>query len=118
MLRLLADENFNSNLVRGLLRRRPEVDIVRAQDVDLARTPDPDVLAWAAREQRIVLTHDVNTMTHYASERLRRDEPMAGVFFVHQWGVTPSAIIDDLVLLDACSETAEWVGRFLYLPLR
>lgn len=118
MLRLLADENFNQNLVRGCLRRRPELDVVRAQDVDLARTPDPDVLAWAAREQRIVLTHDVNTMTRFASDRLRRGEPMAGLFLVHLWGVAPSAIIDDLVLLDACSETAEWVGGFLYLPLR
>jgi predicted nuclease of predicted toxin-antitoxin system len=118
MLRLLADENFNNNLVRGLLRRRPLVDIVRAQDVDLARTPDPEVLAWAAREQRIVLTHDVKTMPHFASERLQRGEPMAGMFLVHQWGNTPSSVLDDLVLLDDCSETAEWAGRFLYLPLR
>ncbi len=118
MIRLLADENFNHNLVRGLLRRRPEVDIVRAQAVDLVQTPDPQVLAWAAKEQRITLTHDVNTMTHYAAERLRRGEPMAGVFFVQQWGAAYSAVIDDLVLLDVCSETAEWDGRFLYIPLR
>lgn len=32
MLRLLADENFNRDLVRGLLRHRPHFDIVRAQD--------------------------------------------------------------------------------------
>lgn len=118
MLRLLADENFNQNLVRGFLRRRPELDVVRAQDVDLARTPDPDVLAWAARQQRIVLTHDVNTMTRFASDRLRRGEPMAGLFLVHQWGSAPSSVIEDLVLLNDCSETAEWAGKFLYLPLR
>jgi hypothetical protein len=49
----------------------------RSNRPDLAQTPDPDVLAWAAREQRITLTHDVNTM-------LRRGEPMTEVFFVHQ----------------------------------
>src|SRR5579871_4268667 len=107
MIRLLADENFNHNLVRGLVRRRPEVDIVRAQAVNLAQAPDPEVLAWAAREQRIILTHDVNTMTHFASERLQRGEPMAGVFFVHQWGSTPAVVIEDLALLDDCSDTAE-----------
>ena len=36
MLRmLLADINFNNNIVRGLLRRKNELDIVRAQDVGL-----------------------------------------------------------------------------------
>jgi hypothetical protein len=33
MLRLLADENFNGSIVRDLLRRQPEIDVVRAQDV-------------------------------------------------------------------------------------
>lgn len=36
MLRLLADENFNNNIVRGLLRRKPDLDIVRVQDVGLS----------------------------------------------------------------------------------
>ncbi|MBW4570714.1 MAG: hypothetical protein KME31_22635 [Tolypothrix carrinoi HA7290-LM1] len=29
MLRFLADENFNNNIVRGLSRRQPELDIIR-----------------------------------------------------------------------------------------
>ena len=33
MLRLVADENFNNNIVRGILRRKADVDIVRAQEV-------------------------------------------------------------------------------------
>jgi len=28
MLRLAADENFNHDILRGLLRRRPDIDIV------------------------------------------------------------------------------------------
>ena len=36
MLRLLADENFNGEVVRGLLLRQPDADIVRVQDVGLA----------------------------------------------------------------------------------
>jgi len=34
MLKLLADENFDNNIVRGLRRRNPNIDIVRVQDVD------------------------------------------------------------------------------------
>ncbi len=118
MLRLLADENFNRDLVRGLLRHRPHFDIVRAQDVDLSQALDPEVLAWAAREVRVTLTHDVTTMTHFAAERLQRGEPMAGLFLVHQRSVAFSVIINDLLLLDDCSETSEWTNQILYLPLR
>ena len=52
MLRLLADENFNGDIVRALLLRQPDLDIVRVQDVDLAGVDDPDILAWAAANER------------------------------------------------------------------
>lgn len=48
MLRLLADENFNHDILRGLLRRLPKLDIVRVQDVRLRQMDDPAVLEWAA----------------------------------------------------------------------
>jgi hypothetical protein len=41
VLRLAADENFNSDIVRGLIRRKPDVDIVRVQDVGLSGAEDP-----------------------------------------------------------------------------
>jgi predicted nuclease of predicted toxin-antitoxin system len=63
MLRFAADENFNNNIIRGLLRRQPELDIVRVQDVGLRGADDPTVLEWAAQEGRILLTHDVATIT-------------------------------------------------------
>ena len=44
MLRLVADENFNQSIVRGLLRVAPELDIVTVQDVGLSGSSDPDVL--------------------------------------------------------------------------
>jgi hypothetical protein len=46
MIRLLADENLDNDIVRGVLRRRAALDIVRAQDVGLSETDDPDVLVW------------------------------------------------------------------------
>ena len=48
MLRLASDENFNNNIVRGLLRRKPDIDIVRIQDVGLTGADDPTVLEWVA----------------------------------------------------------------------
>ena len=71
MLRLLANENLNNDIVRGLLRRRSGLYIVRVQDVGLSGADDSTVLAWAAQEGRILLTHDVSTITRYAYERVR-----------------------------------------------
>ena len=118
MLRLLADENLDHDLVRGTLRCRPQLDLVRVQAVGLSETEDSEILAWAAQERRVVLTHDVNTMTRFAIERIATDQPMAGLFIVHQEGAALSKIIDDILLLDDCSETAEWTNQILYLPLR
>jgi hypothetical protein len=44
MLRLAADENFNNNILRGLLRRHPGLDVFRIQDVGLSGADDPTVL--------------------------------------------------------------------------
>jgi predicted nuclease of predicted toxin-antitoxin system len=118
MIRLLADENFDHDLVRGALRRRAELDLIRVQSVGLSQTDDLEILAWAARERRVVVTHDVNTMPGFAMERMSHGEPMAGLFIVHQEGAALSKIIDDLLLLDDCSETDEWTNQILYLPLR
>ena len=44
MVRFLADENFNNQIVRGVLRQRPDIDIVRVQDVGLSGVDDPSIL--------------------------------------------------------------------------
>lgn len=116
MLRLAADENFNNDIVRGLLRRRPELDIVRVQDVGLSGADDPTVLEWAAQEERVLLTHDVSTITHYAYERVRAGESMPGVFEVSR-GVPIGRAIEDILLLVDYSLDGEWEGQVYYLPL-
>ena len=82
MLKLLADENFDNTIVRGLLRRRASTDIVRVQDVGLSGEDDPTILSWAAEEDRILLTHDVATITRFAYERVAQGLPMPGVIEV------------------------------------
>ncbi len=48
MLRLVSDENFKGEIVRGLRRRLPDLDLVRVQDVGLREADDPPILSWAA----------------------------------------------------------------------
>jgi predicted nuclease of predicted toxin-antitoxin system len=66
MLPLSTDEDFNNRILRGLLRRMPDLDVTRVQDVGLSGSEDPDVLEWAAGEGRVLLTHDASTMSAFA----------------------------------------------------
>jgi hypothetical protein len=116
VLRLLADEDFDNDILWGLLRRRTELDIVRAQDVGLGGAKDPVILEWAAERGRILLTHDVSTMTVHAYARVSNGLPMPGVFVVSQ-SVPIARAIEDLLLLAECGQENEWEGQVRHLPL-
>jgi len=116
MLHLLADENFNGDIVRGVLLSQPDFDLVRVQDVGLSGVGDDDVLAWAAEQNRIVITHDRATMPNYAFERLLAGVSLPGLFVVND-RLLVSEAISELILMADCSEQGEWEGRVIYLPL-
>lgn len=106
MLRLLSDENFNGDIVRGLFLRQPKLDLLRVQDVGLREVDDPAILAWAAQNERILLTHDRATIPDFAYERLVKGEVMAGMFVVNDRMPIRQAIVKLSLLVD-CSEQAE-----------
>lgn len=117
MIRFAADENFNFDIVRGVRRRNPQIDIVRVQDVGLAAADDPTVLAWAAAAGRVLLTNDVATMTRYAYERVTAGLPMPGIFEVST-AVPIAVAIEEILLIAELSFEGEWEGLVRYLPLR
>ena len=81
-MRFLADENFSVSILTGLRRRLPDLDIIHIHELGMDRTPDPDILVWAAAENRVVITHDAKTMPDYAHQRLRVGLPMPGMVVV------------------------------------
>src|SRR5436190_24343346 len=108
MVRALTDMDFNGRIVRGVLRLRPTFDMVRVQDSGLAQdTPDPDILEWAAQNDRIVLTHDRNTMVGFARDRVAAGLPMPGLIVVDNTA-SIGRIITDLLLIDDATGHAEW----------
>jgi len=115
VIRLAADENFNGYIVRGLLRLNPNLDILRVQDTGVSEADDPTVLEWAAREGRILITHDVNTVPRFAYERVLAGKPMPGIFEVSD-SVPIGEAIEALLLLVECSEEGEWEGQVIYIP--
>ncbi len=116
MTRFLADGNFNVNVICGLLRGDPAIDIVRVQDVDLGNTPDPIVLERAAEMGRVLLTHDYGDMPVYANERLRAGLAMPGVVQI-PCTLPLGQAVEDLLLLIGGSLEQEWENLVRYLPL-
>lgn len=117
MLRLAADADFNYRIIRGLLRRNPSLDIIAIRDLGMDRLADPDVLEWAARAGRVVMTHDVATMRMYATERLRDGMVMPGLVIVHQ-RLPVGRVIDDIQTLVQRTAGNEIANPIIFLPLR
>jgi len=115
VMRLLADENFNGDILRGLRRRMPAIDALRIQEVGMRGASDEAVLAWAAAEGRVILTHDVSTLIDFAWQRVRAGQHHAGVAAILQQ-VAIGAVVADLVLFAECSTDGEWADQVIFLP--
>lgn len=115
-MRFLADENFNNQIIRGVLRRIPSAEFIRVQDTDLMGLPDPEVLAYAAEQNLIVLTHDIKTMRCFFYERIANNLPVSTLFLI-QGDKPVGTVIDDLELILVASDPNEWEGQAHYIPL-
>ncbi len=116
MIKFLTDEDYNNIILRGILRRLRGLDVVRVQDVGLMNVHDSLVLAWAAQEKRIVLTHDVTTLLTEAYQRIAEGLPMPGVLASPQtMAVAP--VINDLVFIVENSADDEWDSQVVFLPI-
>ena len=114
--RYLADNDLNDAIVVGTRRREPAAEFARLRDLGLATWSDSEVLDFAAAENWIVVSHDVNTMRDAAYSRLEAGLVMHGLLLASQR--TPvSSIIESLLLIWAASEAEEWTGQVEFLPL-
>jgi len=116
MLALLVDENLNQRILRGLKRAVPQLDHIVAQTAGFGGLEDSPLLARAAAQNRIVITHDLKTMPKYAYERVRSGQPMPGMVAVPD-SLPIGQAIEDLALIIECCQPAEIENLVLYLPL-
>ena len=116
MLRVFVDQDFDHDILRGLRLRLSDLNAVTALQAQLDRKSDPEILAWAAAQNRVVVTHDRNTMPACAYDRVRRGEPVAGVFVVPR-DMPVGKAISELEVLIACSLEGEWSQLVVFLPL-
>ena len=84
MIRFLADASLDHTIVSGCLRREPAIDFLSANAANLEGIPDPEVLALAAEQDRILVTHDFQTMPQHFADFLEAQGSCPGVFLVKQ----------------------------------
>jgi hypothetical protein len=110
-----ADADFNHTIIAAVQRREPAIDFQTADEARLRGRPDPEVLARAAQEGRILVSHDHHTMpVHFAT--FVTTQPSPGVFLLSQ-DVSIRTAVEELVVIWAASEAEEWVNTLQYLPL-
>ncbi len=116
MTRFLTDEDFNNDILRGVLRHLPELDVVRVQDVGLRTVEDSIILAWAAQEGRVILTHDASTMIDAAYQRTREDLPMPGLIAVRRLAPL-AASISDIMFVAQAGTPLDLQDQVRHIPL-
>jgi predicted nuclease of predicted toxin-antitoxin system len=113
-IRFQADADFNQNIVTGVLRREPTIDFQTALTAGLEGVQDIEVLEIAAKEGRILVSHDRRTMPlHFAEFIITHNS--SGVLIVSQ-DVSIQEAIDTLILIWAVYSSEEWVNRIAYVP--
>lgn len=109
-----ADENFHGDILEALQKSFPDLDVIRVQDTHLYQAPDPEVLEWAAQENRIILTHDVQTLVGDAYARLKQGLPMPGVILVPST-LAISKAIHELEVIIGAGQPNDFVNRVFFV---
>lgn len=92
------------------------LDVVRVGDpADLPLgTNDPALLLWAEREQRILVTHDSDTMPAHLTDHLAAGRHSPGVFMIRPHSTLPQILSFLRDAAYAC-EPAEWQDRIQFI---
>ena len=114
-IRFQADADLNQLILLAVVRREPTVDFRTAHAASFIGLEDPGVLAFSARDDRLLVTHDHRTMPKHFADFIQR-ESSPGVLVVPQY-LPVSLVADELILLWSVTEPEEWVNRICYLPL-
>jgi hypothetical protein len=77
---------------------------------------DPTLLDWAASQGRIIVTHDVNTITRHAHERMKQGLPMSGVIIV-SYDLEIGRAIGNLEIITESATVLDLANQIQFLPL-
>lgn len=114
-IRFLADADLDYAIVQGVRRREPSIDFKSANDAGLEGLLDDKVLEIAAREGRVLVSHDKRTMPVHFAARVRLGLRSPGVLLAVP-RATVGEVVESLLIIWSSSREGEWVDQIHYLP--
>jgi len=115
-VRFQADNDLNQIIVKATARLEPGIDFKTAHATGLHGLNDLEVLARAAADGRVLVSHDQKTMPRHFGEFIHT-AASSGVLIAPQ-KMPIDKVVDDLLLIWMVNEAEEWVNRIRVLPLR
>jgi len=115
LIRFQADADIRQQIVLAVRRLEHSIDFASAADSKLIGTADPHILDFAAREGRVLVTHDRRTMIEHFRNHLEQAKLSPGVFLVSQFAAT-NAVAEALVMVWSASEITDWENQLRHLP--
>jgi Domain of unknown function (DUF5615) len=113
-VRFQADADLRQAIVAGVIRRKPNLDFQSANEAGLEGIKDSEVLAIAARNGRVLVTHDRKTMpTEFGHFII--SQTSSGVLVLSQ-NLPISEAIDAIILVWEASIAEEWMNQIMTFP--
>ena len=114
-IRFQADADLKESIVSAIIRHEPAIDFQTAKAAGLYGLLDDKVLAIAAQEGRVLVSHDRRTMPrHFADFIATTISP--GLLIIAQ-NFPFAAAVEELYLIWAIMEAEQWINQIASLPL-
>jgi hypothetical protein len=114
VIRFQADADLRQAIVTGVIRREPSLDFRSANDAGLEGVKDPEVLALAAQDGRVLVTHDRRTMPTMFGQFIT-SYSSSGVLILSQ-NLPIGEAIDAIILVWEASVAEEWINQIMTFP--
>lgn len=114
VIRFQADADLRQAIVTGTTRRQPSIDFQSANEAGLEGIKDPEVLAIAAQDGRVLVTHDRKTMPIEFGQFIT-SQTSSGVLILSQ-NLPISEAIDAILLIWEASTAEEWINQIVTFP--
>lgn len=120
-VKYLLDADLPTALFNGLKREEPRLDVLRVQQVALTTAQDPEILAFAAAENRILVSKDKATLRDFAGERIERGERMPGLLLVRPSYLRRrlsglGEVIQELCRINRETDSPDWENAIRFIP--
>jgi predicted nuclease of predicted toxin-antitoxin system len=110
-----ADNDLDQRIVVATLRLKPTIDFRTAPAAGLHSMPDDEVLAYASREGRILVSHDRRTMPGHFGRFLSAGGTSPGLIIVST-KLSVGRAAEWLHLLWEATSSEEYVNSIYDLP--